>query len=132
MPTDTTRRRLVASAVALAAGTATNLGAIALTRAAEPDPIFAAIAAHRQAWKNLDGCSALDEADTTEADAELDRLWLAHDNARAALINPTTTAGAAALLRYVAEHAKASGSEASWSHRVYLNVADMLEGRVAS
>lgn len=99
----------------------------------EPDPIFAAIAAHRQAWKNLDGCSDLDAAETPEADAELERLWGAEENARKALVNPTTIAGAGALLRYTQDHQEDIDAVGScpndlWVHGVYLNVADMLEG----
>ena len=85
----------------------------------------------------MDGCSELDAADTPEADAELERLWGAEKDARATLVNPTTNAGAAALLRHVRAHAKACDIIGSaplnvWVDSVHLNVADMLEGRVAS
>jgi hypothetical protein len=121
------------AAAALAAGSTLNLGAIALTRAAGPDPIFAAIAAHQLAWDNLGRCSELDAADTPEADAELERLWLAYSNARAALVNPTTIAGAVALLRHVHDHQEdmdgiGSSPHDLWVDSVYLNIADVLEG----
>jgi hypothetical protein len=90
------------------------------------DPIFAAITAHRQAWKNTDGPEDIEDAD-----------WEPVEAAQAALMNPTTNAGAAALLRYVHKIAADLDQLENtpfklWLHSVYLNVADMLEGRVAS
>jgi hypothetical protein len=81
-----------------------------------PDPIFAAIEAHRQAWAALCAdCSALDEAafaGDQKAEQELDRLNDAADAATDGLIDivPTTIAGASALLAYAADHIS-SGSE---------------------
>jgi hypothetical protein len=80
----------------------TDIGA---TEASENDPIFEAIERHRLAWAELgDRCSALDEAGTPEARAEEHRLNKAVNEARDEMIEiePTTLAGAVALLRYVA------------------------------
>jgi hypothetical protein len=75
----------------------------------EPDPIYAAIARHREAYnEHNDRCSALDEADTPEAEAENNRLMKvlgeAEDDMRE--IEPTTMVGAVALLRYVGMRAE--------------------------
>jgi hypothetical protein len=142
---DINRRALIRSgattAAALAAGTAANIGAIALAKASptipiEPDPIFAAISAHHQACEIVEQCgSDLDAANTPEADAELAEIYKAEEDTRAALVNPTTIAGAIALLRYVADHQKnmdaIHGPFGRWFHRVHLNIADMLEGQVS-
>lgn len=101
-------------------------------KAPEPDPIFAAIEAHRKAWDNLGCCSALDEIGTPEAMAELDALWLVEENCRVALTNPTTLPGAAALLRHLAQHESDCGHAPSlpldrWWHETRLGIADALE-----
>jgi hypothetical protein len=57
----------------------------ALSAIADPDPIFAAIAAHRAAWAALCAdCSRLDEAvlaGSPEAEAELEQLIDEHEDA---------------------------------------------------
>jgi hypothetical protein len=69
------------------------------------DPIFAAIRRHRAAWKDLDSrCGLYADDEAPEAQAALAAL---HDEVSAAVddlnnIEPTTIAGAVALLRYVA------------------------------
>jgi hypothetical protein len=70
---------------------------IAAALPARPDPIFAAIEAHRAAWAHL-------EENPSEDDAECDRRYEAVTDAGCVLIDtgPTTIAGAVALLRYVA------------------------------
>jgi hypothetical protein len=71
------------------------------------DPIFAAIEAHRAAWAAFEkDCSRLDDENTPEAEAEFDRLNDAIEEAACtlAVTQPTTTAGAVALLRHAAEH----------------------------
>jgi hypothetical protein len=93
----TTRRRFVHTTAALAA---TVPAALALplpsmvAQAAEPDPIFAAIEAHRAALAVCEECTIADD----EADG-------AHNALHDALLNlfetqPTTSAGVAAVLEY--------------------------------
>lgn len=87
-------------------------------RVAGPDPIFAAIEAHRRAWSDLEPCSELDEAASSgdkEAEQELNRLDTALDDATEKLLDipPTTIAGAAAVLAYAAYHVSGGGGE-SW------------------
>jgi hypothetical protein len=96
------RRTIVSGAAALPA-IAVCVTAVAAT---EPDPIFAAIAAHRSAWAALcRDCSRLDEEDTPEAQTKLSKLHDAVSEAEEQLIEiePTTMAGAITLLRYLAE-----------------------------
>jgi hypothetical protein len=81
-------------AVALATLVAPNRGALA---AAEPDPIFAAIERHRQAWETLK---------SAPHDDDQMRLHEAVLIAESEVVNirPTTTAGAVALRAYHREH----------------------------
>jgi hypothetical protein len=71
----------------------------------EPDSIFAAIGRHRAAWKDLNcRCSDLADDPAPEAQAALAAI---HEEVGAAVgdlneIEPTTIAGAVALLRYAA------------------------------
>jgi hypothetical protein len=100
-----TRRALVASTAAVPAAAALGLPALA---AAEPDPIFTAIEAHRR---------RCDEYWTTHlADEEAEVPWDERHVADAALAareesaiellrtKPTSLAGAAALLEYMVEY----------------------------
>jgi hypothetical protein len=93
------------TALAALAGTAAaGVSALPAGAAApiEPDPIYAALKRHRLAWNDLNSqCSAL--ADTAEAEAALDALHDAELEARNELSEPTTIAGAAALLYYVSD-----------------------------
>lgn len=69
------------------------------------DPIYAAIELHRAAWEeHNDNCSRLDDLDTPEAKLEEERLGDAVTVTGDEVYGtaPTTLAGAAALLRYVA------------------------------
>jgi hypothetical protein len=105
--TTTSRRALLAGAPAVAAAAlaGSNALAIAEAKAAEVDPIFAAIERHRAAEEvGNSRCSALDEAGTAEAEEELGALYDAIGTAEDELreTEPTTIAGAVALLRYVA------------------------------
>jgi hypothetical protein len=105
------RRALIrAGATAtLAAGATVNLGAVALTRAAAADPIFALIEAHRRADKDfgavLTRISREQEADACTFDhdkAEADASHLEVEAMDAVLDLPATTAaGLVAALRYV-------------------------------
>jgi hypothetical protein len=77
--------------------------------AVEPDPIYAAIARHRGDYEEHNNkVSALDEAGTPEAEAENQRLMDVLRQAEIDMIDtePTTIAGAAALLRYVGMRAE--------------------------
>jgi hypothetical protein len=95
---------------AILAGAA-SVPALALPAAAiasEPDPILAAIEAHRRAWVDFDPCSELDQMASNGnegAAQELDRLEKGLDAAVVNLLNiaPTTIGGVAALLAYAAE-----------------------------
>jgi hypothetical protein len=120
-----TRRTIVSGAAALPAVVVLP----ALTAPTEPDPIFAAIAAHRSAWAALvaDG-SRLDQEDTPEAEEQLDDI---HDAVTEAeeLLNesaPTTMAGVRALCRYVTEH-EAPGNDWADNHALHRNLANALE-----
>jgi hypothetical protein len=71
------------------------------------DPIYAAIERSRLAWAELEAhCSALSDAGTPEAHAEELRLNHRVSAADEKMVetDPTTIAGAVALLRYVADH----------------------------
>jgi hypothetical protein len=85
------------------------------TTATSPDPIFAAIEAHRTAWGALGhDCSALAELarDSEEAQQKLDALHDAVSEAEDGLLDviPTTFAGVVAILSYAADHVR-RGSE---------------------
>jgi hypothetical protein len=113
------RQALTATAAALAGATAVNVVAIVATRAAEPDPIFAAIERHRAAHMHAMACSRV-RAETVDvswspeydpvkvADAsEADRAARERDaDAAMELLNvePTTAAGMVALLEYVLDY----------------------------
>jgi hypothetical protein len=82
----------------------------------KPDPIFAAIEAHRRVWwVDLAQCSDLDEAASQGDKAAAQRLEELHevvDTATDALIDtmPTTNAGVAALLEYAVDHTLENGT----------------------
>jgi hypothetical protein len=86
------RRTMMAAA--LATLVAPSSGALA---APEPDPIFAAIERHRQAWETLE---------SAPHDDDQVRLHEAVLDAESEVVNirPTTTAGAVALRAYHREH----------------------------
>ena len=86
------RRTMMAAA--LATLVAPRTGALATP---EPDPIFAAIEHHRQAWEALN---------SAPQDADQMRLHVAVLEAESEVVNirPTTTAGAVALRAYHREH----------------------------
>jgi hypothetical protein len=110
------------------------------------DSIFAAIEAHRAAWATLEkDCSRLDEENTPEAEAEFDRLNDAIEEAACTLADtqPTTVAGAVALLRHAAEHEgkgdtfesledEDDGKMKPWSYFMHRTLADALEEMKAS
>jgi hypothetical protein len=97
------RRRLVASAAALPA---LGVSAVALASAsAAVDPIYAAIEAHRTANFEFHDDENLVDEEHPQYDKEMQRLY---DATKAAAVNlcdvqPTTIAGAIALLNYYAE-----------------------------
>jgi hypothetical protein len=95
-----------------------------------PDPIFAAIAAHRSAWAASVPMAHLDQAHTPEAEAKLSELHDAVSEVEERLdeIEPTTMAGAIALSRYVAKFEASGRSDPRGIHR---NVANALEKLVA-
>jgi hypothetical protein len=111
----TSRRALLAgapavAAAALAGGTVANALAIAEAKAAEVDPIFAAIAEHRarmRAW--ADAMEADDMAETDEAfEAATDAMDATSEAFEASIgpvltVQPTTIAGVAALLEHVGQ-----------------------------
>jgi len=110
------------------------------------DSIFAVIAAHRAAWTALGAdCCRLDEEDTPEAEAKLDELHEAVSTTAGMLADckPTTVAGAAALLRDVADQESNQaetekyvdaddGKLKSWTFFVSHNVAKALDRLIAS
>jgi hypothetical protein len=101
------RRAILAGAASVPA---LALPAVGKSASAEPDPILAAIEAHRRAWVDLDPCSELDSMahkGNEEAVQELDRLNKGLDAAVVNLLNiaPTTIGGVAAVLAYAAEFA---------------------------
>jgi hypothetical protein len=94
----------------------------------EPDPIFAAIQRHKDAYHAHGAVLEAGRDDDTIAaasDADLD--------ARDALLEarPTTIAGAAALLRYAWKFSQQPGEEGIWGeasgYRLHRHVADALE-----
>src|SRR5258708_26062800 len=95
-------RRQIMSAMnrrAILAGAASAAVAIPAAAAPMPDPIFAAIEAHRAACAALEkDCSRLSDESTPEAQAEFDRLNDAVEEAACILVDtePTTMAGAVA------------------------------------
>ena len=102
-----------------------------------PDPIFAAIETHRATWADLSArCSALDAADTPEAEAELSRIMAVDNEAAGELADakPVTLAGAIALLRHSVEFSEEYAFEDDeddkmkpLSYFIERNVADALE-----
>jgi hypothetical protein len=139
MSTAMNRRAILAGAAALPTATIPAL-------AAEPDPIFAAIEVHRAAWAALEkGCSRLSDTSTPESEAEFDRLNDAVEEAAGTLVDtqPTTMAGAVALLRYAAEYEgkgdtfegledEDDGKMKPWSYFMHRALADALEEMKAS
>jgi len=93
------------------------------------DPVFALIERHRKAY--IEHSIICTMPDVRED--ELESASIADRSARDALANitPTSVAGAAALLRYVAEHAveNEQGDIETWPamFRMLQNVADGLE-----
>jgi hypothetical protein len=84
------------------------LPAVVSSASTDPDPIFAAIEAHRRAWVDLDPCSELDRMASNgnkEAAKELERLYVGLDTAEVNLLHiaPTTIGGVAAVLAHAAE-----------------------------
>jgi hypothetical protein len=131
---------------ALVAGAASAAVAIPAAAAPMPDPIFAAIEAHRAAWAALEkDCSQLSDEGTPEAEAEFYRLNDAVEVAVCTLVatQPTTMAGAVVLLRHVAEHEdkgdtvdcfedEDDGKTKPWSYFMHQTLADALEEMKAS
>jgi hypothetical protein len=127
-PVDPTRRRFLSNAASIAAGgtvlaMATAHPAPAIASQRVPDPILAAIEAHRAAMATLISGLAVQTAlekelprnrrrgDETDprwiaCERDINWAWSAVDDAELALLNirPTTRAGIVALLRYVVEH----------------------------
>lgn len=110
-------RRAIITGAAAAVSSA-SVGALPLG-AAEPDPAFAAIEAHRLAWEHLESRSCF--TDEVERD---DPRWIeverdkraAHDRVSAVedafvLTQPTAVAGVAAMLRYMGEHNVETGGD---------------------
>jgi hypothetical protein len=89
------------------------------------DPVFALIERHRKAY--IEHSIICTMPDIRED--ELESARIADRSARDALANitPTSVAGAAALLRYVAEHAVENEQGDSAMFRMLQNVADGLE-----
>jgi len=81
----------------MAAALATVVASRGALASPEPDPIFAAIEHHRQAWEALN---------SAPHDDDQMRLHVAVLEAESAVVNirPTTTAGAVALRAYHREH----------------------------
>jgi hypothetical protein len=107
------------------------------------DPIFAAIETYRAAWTALEkGCERLDDESTPETEAEFDRLNDAAEEAACTLADtqPTTTAGAVALLRHAAEYEDTfeslededDGKMKPWSYFMHQTLAAALEEMKAS
>jgi hypothetical protein len=98
----TTRRAVFAAAPAvaagtLAAGTAVNAVAVAVTRATEVDPIFALIRAHQADVEAM--VHACDNGHGDEADFVTPDRWLL----QVLTTQPTTIGGVAALLAHVGQ-----------------------------
>jgi hypothetical protein len=138
MSTTLNRRALVAGAAAALPAIAGLSTAAAAAPA--PDPIFAAIEAHRAAWTHLQDNPSANKVDLLpEDDAECDRRCDAVQDAAGALADthPTTITGVIALLRYVAGPESADpafdfvdeddGETKPWSFFIHHNLADALE-----
>jgi hypothetical protein len=134
-----TRRAMLAGAAAIPT---TALPAAALAAMPlEPDPIFAAIEAHRARWSEFNAWCALPEAGTEEGKAAENRLSDAEWEAAIALveIEPTTMAGVIALLRYTVgvnecgwpdilmEKGVENSHGRSWEYFLRCNLAGALE-----
>ena len=121
MSANLNRRAVLAGAAATAIPTA----AVATLPNLEPDPIFAAIQRHKDAYLAHGAADTVDGDIDAAADADFD--------ARDALleIQPTTMAGAVALLRYSWEFCQQSGEEGIWGeaggYELHRHVADALE-----
>jgi hypothetical protein len=136
--TKTPSRRAVLSGAAGAALATTTAPAVAAAGIlAEPDPIFAAIEAHRAAEAAFTA-TVDDEAETEEHDPRRPAVVIAYDrasdNADAAawaLIEnpPTTIAGAAALLRYAD---KLFSAPDGWESELHESLAAVLAKIAAS
>ena len=89
--------RRISRRTMMAAALATLLAPRGALATPDPDPIFAAIEHHRQAWEALNSASH---------DDDQMRLHVAVLEAESAVVNirPTTTAGAVALRAYHREH----------------------------
>ena len=89
--------RRISRRTMMAAALATLVAPRVALATPEPDPIFAAIEHHRQAWEALNSASH---------DDDQMRLHVAVLEAESAVVNirPTTTAGAVALRAYHREH----------------------------
>jgi len=126
--TTTSRRAVLAgAATALATGAAVNVAAIVATRAATPDPIFAAIERHRQLYAAHGVACETDDEDAANAacDAAFSAL------AELVALTPTTLAGCAAMLRYVqhvtdADNTGSEGQLFAGYARVEPAAADLL------
>jgi hypothetical protein len=125
MSTQLNRRAVLAGAAALPA-----VSVPALVAGADPDPIFAAIEAHRAARKRLD-TEAFDDADDCpewhEANDATDRAA-----ADLAETKPVTIAGAAALMRYIVEIEEQRElpdvlGRDDWASDLHRSLADALE-----
>jgi hypothetical protein len=120
------RRAVLAGATAAAA---IPTAAVATLPNLEPDPIFAAIQRHKDAYV------AHGAADTVDGD--LDAAANADFDARDALleVQPTTIAGAVALLRYSWEFCQQPGEESIWGeaggYKLHPHLADALEEMAA-
>lgn len=156
MSSTTSRRTILAAVGALAAGSAANLAAVVVTKAAHVDPIFAAIENYRGLWAAFE--KIIREEDRlngnqyhgipakpghAEAKAERSRLWGALQDAQYELADApaTTLAGAAALLRFVAEVEREDDvdhfvnlleegeedREVRWQHFFHVGLAEALE-----
>jgi hypothetical protein len=117
--------------------------AIKTRRQIMSDPIFAAIETYRAAWTALEkGCERLDDESTPETEAEFDRLNDAAEEAACTLADtqPTSVAGAVALLRHAAEYEDTfeslededDGKMKPWSYFMHQTLATALEEMKAS
>jgi hypothetical protein len=102
-----TRRSLVASAAILPVAAVP----IAVQATTEPDPIFAAIEAHKRAWSELEGI-LIKASRARVLDPNVDQAHDLLDETADKLVEivPTTVAGAVALLTYAAEFAHGGNS----------------------
>jgi hypothetical protein len=119
------RRAILAGAASLPA-----ISIPAIAAVTEPDPIHAAIEAHRAAWARLEDHL---RKSTAEDEAEEERLNAVIADAEDGLsaTEPTTIAGAVALLRYVVEHREMS-SDHEFAAGALSILADALERMVQS